>query len=69
LLAVTSNVGRLLPGDHKIKSWREANLLYPSVVTGIVRTIKRDMITRRLGALAVADLKIVQSKLREILAL
>ena len=41
--AITSNVQRLLVGDHKLRAWREAGLLYPSVVTGIIRTVKQDM--------------------------
>jgi mRNA interferase MazF len=44
LAAITSNVGRLLVGDHKIKGWREAGLLYPSIVTGIIRTIKHNTV-------------------------
>jgi len=51
LAAITSNVGRLLVGDYKIKGWRESGLLYPSIVTGIVRTIKQDMIAGKLGVL------------------
>ncbi len=51
LAAITSNVGRLLVGDYKIKGWRESGLLYPSIVTGIVRTIKQDMIAGKLGEL------------------
>lgn len=31
LAAITSNVGRVLVGDHRIKAWREAGLLYPSI--------------------------------------
>ncbi len=42
--AITSNVERLLVGDYRIAQWREAGLPFPSVVTGIIRTIKRDMI-------------------------
>jgi len=41
LAAITSNIGRLLVGDYKIKGWRESGLLYPSIVTGIFRTINR----------------------------
>ena len=69
LVAITSNIGRLLVGDYKIKSWRESGLLYPSIVTGIVRTIKQDMISRKLGALTVPELHAVESRLREVLAL
>ena len=69
LAAITSNVGRLLVGDYKIKAWRESGLLSPSIVTGIVRTIKRDMIASKMGELPAAELHSVKDKLREILAL
>jgi len=69
LIAITSNVARLLVGDYKIKAWRESGLLYPSIVTGIVRTIKHDMIARKMGELPASELRAVEDKLREILAL
>lgn len=69
LAAITSNVDRLLAGDYAIAAWREAGLLYPSVVTGIIRTIKHDMIAARMGALPGSELHAVEDKLREILAL
>ena len=56
-------------GDYKIKAWRESGLLYPSIVTGIVRTIKPDMIAGKMGALPASELHSVEDKLREILAL
>ena len=69
LAAITSNVGRLLVGDYKIKAWRESGLPHPSIVTGIVRTIKRDMIAGTMGRLPASELRAVEDKLREILAL
>ncbi len=69
LAAITSNIGRLLVGDYRVKGWRESGLLYPSIVTGIIRTIRHDMIARKLGALAAPELHAVEDKLREILAL
>ena len=69
LAAITSNIGRLLVGDYKIKAWRESGLLYPSIVTGIVRTIKHDMIASKMGELPPSELHSVEDKLREILAL
>ena len=68
LAAITSNVGRLMVGDYRIKAWRECGLLYPSVVTGIVRTIKHDMIAK-IGNLPASELHAVEDRLREILAL
>ena len=67
--AITSNVGRLLVGDHLIEGWHEAGLPLPSVVTGILRTVKRDMIDHRLGALGETDLAHVERNLRVSLGL
>ena len=67
--AITSNVGRLLVGDHLIEGWHEAGLPLPSVVTGILRTVKRDMIDHRLGALGETDLAHVERNLRASLGL
>jgi mRNA interferase MazF len=69
LAAITSNVGRLLVGDYKVKAWRESGLLSPSIVTGIVRTIKHDMIASKIGELPASELRSIEDKLREILAL
>jgi mRNA interferase MazF len=67
--AVTSNVERELVGDHRIKAWKEAGLPLASTVTAILRTIRRDMIVTRLGALRPADLRAVDLNLRAVLAL
>jgi mRNA interferase MazF len=69
MLAVTSNVGRLLAGDYRVKAWRDCGLLYPSIVTGIVRTIKQDMIAARMGTLPVGEMAAVDARLRQVLAL
>lgn len=65
--AITSSVRRPLPGDHRVLRWKEAGLLFPSVVTGVLRTIKRSMIQRRLGALHPADAEAVDACLRRAL--
>jgi len=67
--AITSKVNRLLVGDHRLRAWREAGLLYPSVVTGIIRTVKQEMISRKLGTATTTDLGAVKGKLREALGL
>lgn len=69
LVAITSNVGRILVGDYAIEGWRESGLPAPSVVTGIVRTIKRDMITAKMGTLPASEMTAVEENLRTILAL
>ena len=65
--AITSNVRRLLFGDTKLEQWKTAGLLFPSVVTGIIRTIKASLITHTLGVLAKPDLQKVHRRLRSAL--
>ena len=67
--AITSNVPRRLFGDHLIADWKKAGLLFPSVTTGILRTIKQTMIDRRLGAMTMPDLDSVELQLRRSLDL
>jgi mRNA interferase MazF len=67
IAAVTSNVERLLVGDHLVSNWQQAGLLYPSVVTGIIRTMKQTMVARRLGSLSGTDMKAVDRSLSLIL--
>ncbi len=67
--AITSNVRRRLFGDYSVGNWKEAGLLFPSVVTGIFRTIKRTMIERKLGSMMKADLEGLDRELRRSLGL
>jgi mRNA interferase MazF len=67
--AITSNVRRRLHGDYLITDWKAAGLLFPSVATGILRTIARVMIDRRLGAVAKSDMDAFDRELRRSLAL
>lgn len=69
IAAITSNVARRLFGEHVIREWRESGLLYPSTVTGLIRTVRRSMIQRKLGSLAQPDLDAVGRALRRSLAL
>ena len=69
MAAITSNVDRLLVGDHLIAGWQEAGLLFPSVATGIIRTIKQAMIERRLGVMPPADMQAIKNNLRQVLGL
>ena len=69
VVAITSNVRRRLLGDHRIADWKGAGLLFPSVASGIIRTIKGTMIFRRLGSLKEPDLEAVGQTLRRSLSL
>ena len=62
--AITSNTNRILAGDFLINDWQDAGLLFPSVATGVIRTIKQAMITRTLGSLSYRDMNAVDQRLR-----
>ncbi len=69
MAAITSNARRLLFGDTKLEQWKTAGLLFPSVVTGIIRTTKASLITRKLGVLAKPDWQKVHQHFRSALGL
>ena len=67
--AITSNVKRRLAGDYPISDWKGAGLLFPSVATGILRTIARATIDRKLGAMRKPDMDAIDRALRHALGL
>ena len=67
--AVTSNVRRRFFGDHLLADWKGAGLLFPSSVTGILRTIKQTMIDRKLGSIPKLDMAAIDRELRRSLGL
>ena len=69
IAAITSRTDRILVGDHLIKDWEGAGLLFPSVLTGIIRTIKKGMIAGKLGIMLKTDMEAVDANLRIALAL
>lgn len=69
IAAITRRTDRVLVGDQLIANWREAGLLFPSVATGIIGTIKHGMIARKLGAMATQDMQEIDNRLRFILEL
>jgi mRNA interferase MazF len=69
IAAITSRTDRILVGDHLISDWQEAGLLFPSVATGILRTIKQGMIAKKLGTMPLADMKGIEGNLRTVLGI
>lgn len=64
IAAITSRIrDPLLQDDCLVQHWRAAGLLRPSIVTGIIRTTKNQLIVRVLGQLAESDLELVDSEL------
>ena len=69
IAAITGRTDRILIGDYPISGWREAGLLFPSIMTGIIRTIRQNMIDRKLGSVSPHDLESMNNRLRMILDL
>ena len=69
IAAITSNVQHLLVGDHLIEGWQQAGLIYPSVATGIIRTVKQAMVERQLGEMPTNDMQAIRDQMRHILGL
>jgi mRNA interferase MazF len=69
IAAITSRTDRILIGDHLISNWQGAGLLFPSVATGIIRTIKQGMIARKLGTMPRPDMQAIEDNLRDALGL
>jgi len=69
IAAITSRTDRILVGDHLISDWQGAGLLFPSVATGIIRTIKQGMIAKKLGTMPQPDMQGIEDNLRDALGL
>lgn len=69
IAAITSNTQRRLIGDCPIAHWKTAGLLFPSTATGILRTVKREVLVRRLGDFDKSDLATFELGLRRSLGL
>lgn len=67
--AITGDMKQVLTGDSVIQGWRDAGLLAASAVTGVLRTVGRDTVAEKLGALSEGDLRSVDNSLRLSLAI
>lgn len=57
------------PGDHRIKEWKAAGLLKPSLAQTKLATVEAQIIRRKLGELDPEDLAAFSRGLKEALAL
>ena len=68
--AITSRIrDPLFVGDHLIVNWQASGLVRPSVVTGILRTVKNYIIVRKMGVMAAQDMDAVEAAIKQALAL
>lgn len=70
IASITSNRAPLPhPGDYRIKEWKAAGLLKPSLAQTKIATVEVTMIRRKLGELAAEDLEAFEDGLRDALGL
>lgn len=66
--AITSNVSPpFRPGDALLSDWKVAGLLKPSAVRGVLATVDKSDVVRKLGALSAGNFSTVAQGIAEIL--
>jgi mRNA interferase MazF len=66
--AITSNISPpYRPGDTLLDDWREAGLIKPSAVRGVLTTVDKSDVTRKLGLLSMTDLALVEQGVGQVL--
>ena len=69
VVALTSRVARLLPGEFVLKDWKEAKLNVPSAIKRGIYTVNSSLIIRAVGKLGASDRKALDATLRQWLGL
>jgi mRNA interferase MazF len=70
IASITSNRNALThPGDHRIRNWKTANLLKPSLAQTKLATVEAHVIRRKLGEMDAEDLDAIDTGLKEALGL
>ena len=67
IAAITSSINAIWLGDYRLRDWKEAGLLKPSVVKASLATIQKDLIRRNLGTLTQTDFDGLTQSLIKIL--
>ena len=69
VLPITINTRRIRTGDYLMVDWENSGLVFPSVATDILSTIKQSMIERKIQDIPPCDLAEIESNLTQILEL
>jgi mRNA interferase MazF len=70
IAGITSNISRTgFVGQVTLVDWRQCGLAKPSVVSGIIQTVRNTQIGRRVGSLTTKDQDALDSILRVVLGL
>lgn len=66
--AITSNLTPpFRPGDSLLNDWSVAGLLKPSAVRGVVATVDKSEVIRKLGILSARDFAVIEQAIAGIL--
>jgi mRNA interferase MazF len=66
--AITSNVSPpFRPGDTLLNDWNAAGLLKPSAVRGVLATVDKADVVRKLGKLSTGDFAMVEQGIANVL--
>jgi len=57
------------PGDHRVRSWKEAGLLAPSLVRARLTTLHSSLLVRVLGRMPAEEMNAIDSSLASPLGL
>ena len=70
LAAITSQMhSRIAPTDYRLRDWRTAGLLFPSIVKSLLVTVGPRSIRHRIGRLSEEDMAAFEIRLRRALGL
>ncbi len=69
VVALTSRIARLFPGEFVLADWKEAKLNVPSAVKRGIYTVSSSLIIRAVGKLSATDQKKSDGSLRQWLGL
>jgi mRNA interferase MazF len=67
MCALSTNVGYSYLGDYSLEDWRESGLPKPTKAKGVIQTIERAVIDRKLGTLTARDWRGVIQSIAEII--
>lgn len=68
MMALTTNLTDVYHGDVELSDWWQAGLPKRTKIKGVIQTIDRATVERRLGTLSAGDLANVRVSLHSILA-
>ena len=69
MVALTTNLADSYVGDCDLLEWQQAGLPRPTKSKGVIQTIERRMVDKRLGTVTPSDFQRLKDSIRSILEL